>query len=521
YTSPSRPMVCMGTGCDVVRASPFAHFLGLPTPVYGLMMYGLLALLLIGGALLPEREGFFRLNAAVVSGGGFLISLYLSGVEGFVIHAWCAWCVASAITVTVFFALAALDAYRPASRPADAGAMVSPAWRGHAAVWVAAVALGAPSFYWLMRHGTPPPAQPGSLQAMAEQLIRPDSHSTGNPNAPVTIVEFGDFECPYCGDAEKSLEAVQAKYGDRIRFVFRHYPVWALHPYAEKAAEASECAADQGKFWEGAKKLYDQQADLSDPALLRYAQEMGLDMSKFKSCLASGEMAKRVRRDYDDGMAVGVRRTPTFFIGGKMAEGALDVSQFSQLIDQALAQRGVKPPETSAGQLAQGLGTSSAGEGSLIRPSLLANPGAQTASGFQTAVACSADEASKPEATLIHTPEAKALFASASTQPAQARPLFLDVRPAAEFAVEHIAGARNLPLDKMERQWNTLPKNRLLVLYESGRKPGDICAAGRAAGRILLAHSFSRDQVKVFQEGLAAWEKAGLPVEGHRQASLR
>ena len=88
-------------------------------------------------------------------------------------------------------------------------------------------------------------------------------------------------------------------------------------------------------------------------------------------------------------------------------------------------------------------------------------------------------------------------------------------------AVEHIAGARNLPLDKMVRLWNTLPKNRLLVLYESGRKPGDICAAGRAAGRILLAHSFSRDQVKVFQEGLAAWEKAGLPVEGHRQASLR
>src|SRR5438552_5976961 len=106
YTSPSRPMVCMGTGCDVVRASPFAHFLGLPTPVYGLVLYVLLALLVFVGTVLAARERLFRLSTAVVSGAGFLVSVYLSGVEEFVIHAWCAWCVASAITVSLFFAIA-------------------------------------------------------------------------------------------------------------------------------------------------------------------------------------------------------------------------------------------------------------------------------------------------------------------------------------------------------------------------------------------------------------------------------
>src|SRR6266568_2242504 len=510
YTSPSRPMVCMGTGCDVVRASPFAHFLGLPTPVYGIVMYGLLALLVFAEALLPGRGAFLRLSAATVSGAGFLTSLYLSGVEAFVIHAWCAWCVVSAITVTIFFALALLDAYSPEAQPAsEAPSRTWPAlagWRGQAALSIVAVAFGIPAFSWLVRHGTPPPAQPGTTQALAEHLVRPDTHMTGNPDAPVTVVEFGDFECPYCGDAEKSFEAVRANYGDRIRFVFRHYPVWALHPYAETAAEASECAADQGKFWEAAKKFYDNQTDLSDPALFRYAQELGLDMGKFKRCLGSGTMAKRVRRDYDDGMAVGVRRTPTFFIGEKMVEGALDVSQFSQLIDLALAQRGLKPPEASPGQPAQG---------SLLTPGLLANPGAQALSAFQTPAACSADDASKPEAALIHTLEAKALFESAPSRSVsrRTRPLFVDVRPGGEFAAEHIPGAVNLPLDEMERRWATLPRDRALVLYESGRKPGDVCAAGRAAGRILLAHGFPSDQVKVLQEGLAAWEKSGLPVE--------
>src|SRR2546427_13300258 len=100
YTSPSRPMVCMGTGCDVVRASPFAHFLGLPTPVYGVVMYGPLALLVFAQALLPRPGAFLRLSAATVSGPGFLTSLCLSGAAGIVIHAWCGWGAAPAIAPT-------------------------------------------------------------------------------------------------------------------------------------------------------------------------------------------------------------------------------------------------------------------------------------------------------------------------------------------------------------------------------------------------------------------------------------
>ena len=120
---------------------------------------------------------------------------------------------------------------------------------------------------------------------------------------------------------------------------------------------------------------------------------------------------------------------------------------------------------------------------------------------------CSEQDAAKPQPAMIETQEARQLFARSP------KPLFVDVRTRKEFSTGRIAGAINLPPEEIEQRWNALPRNRTIVLYESGRSSGDICAASRAAGRALLAHGFSPQNVKVYQDGLAGWERAGLPIE--------
>ncbi len=515
YTSPSRPMVCLGTGCDVVRASPFASVLGTPLPVYGVAMYAVLSLLIFAEALaFATFAKSIRYAVAGISGVGVLISLYLTGIEAFVLHAWCAWCVASAVSVTMIFALAVLEIFR-AAPPSDSVAALATV-RKHAMVFVTALAVGGPTFIFLSRHGGVPPARPPSLQTLLDRLVRPDSHATGNPRAPLTVVEFADFECPYCGHAEQSAREIRKKFATEVRFVFRHYPLERLHPQAEKAAEASECAAEQGKFWEAAEKFYAQQSDLSEAALDRYAGELGLDQAHFRDCLSSGKMVARVRRDVEDGDAVGIRATPTFFIGQRKIEGPLEFEQFSQLVEQELAIRGLTlaqsqtlpqtPPQgRSVNFSQQPAAHKPASDPGPASPGLLGNRPNNVFSQFQTSgMACSEQDASKEQPILISTAEARRLFES--------KALFVDVRPAKDFVRERISGAVNVPVDHIEQRWSHLPRDRSVILYESGLSPGDICASGRAAGRVLLSHGFAREQVKVYQEGLAAWEKAGLPT---------
>jgi len=523
YTSPSRPMVCIGTGCDVVRASAYSYVWGIPLPAFGVLMYVALGLLIFAEPLLPAEVALpTRYLVAGISGAGFLVSLYLTYLAEFIIHAWCAWCVASALVVTSIFALAVVDLARPAPHPEPAGVLARV--RTQLGICVAALVVGAPGFYFLSRHGALPPVQPASPTALLERLVRPDSHTTGNPQGLVTVVEFGDFECSICGTAEEAAREIRAKYGSQIRFVFRQFPLTLIHPQAEKAAEAAECAAEQGRFWEAVEKLYAKQDDLSEGALKRYAAELGLDQSRFDSCLASGSPVARIRRDMDDGRALGVRATPTFFIGQKMLEGVLPVAQFSQLLDEALAAPGLRPTIATTKEPAVNTSPSPRKEPATARTkaepasnvpsSLSASTGVLGSSSggffskFQTsATACSEEEAAKQQPTLIGTNEVRQLFESS------ARLLFVDVRPSKDFSDGRIPGAINLPVDKLEQQWSTLPKDRTIVLYESGRSPGDVCAASRAAGRLLLAHGFPPEQVKVYQDGLAGWEKAGLQVE--------
>ena len=504
YTLPSRPMVCLGGGCDTVRASPFAYPLGIPMPAFGAAMYVALALLVLAGPLLRESlSRLARLAVAGISGLGFLFSLYLSGVEAYVLHTWCTWCVISAITVTLIFGLALFDVFRASSHPEPA--VVRGVMRRHLVTFAIWLLVGVPAFVLLARSGTPSAPRQASAEALAKHLVRADSHMTGDPRAAVTVVEFGDIQCPACSAAEATAREIRKRYGKQIRFVFRQFPLPRIHAYAEKAAEATECAAAQGKFWEALEEFYSGQTDLSDTALLQYAGKLGLNVEQFRQCLSSGAMAARVREDVEDGKALGVDRTPTFFVGSRMISGAMRYPEFAQLIDQELARHAV--PGAPSGQQTAASSSAPGTTSTLASSDPLANGSIASFSQFQASAAgCSEADAQKKTPDLIHTAEARQAFEAVP------QALFVDVRESSEFKSGRIPGAVNIPVEQIEARRKTLPKDRTIVLYESGRAAGDVCAGGRSAGRVLLANGFSPDKVKIYEDGLAGWKKAGLPV---------
>lgn len=157
----------------------------------------------------------------------------------------------------------------------------------------------------------------------------------GSPNAPVVIVEFADFQCPYCRQEEGVLKKVLAKYGDKVAFAFRDFPVSELHPLAGQAAEASRCAADQGDYWIFHDMLMTGQID--SLGIKQSAVALKLDQKQFDSCLAIGKFKDAVERDRQDADRLGVSGTPTFFINGIAVVGAQTEESLSGLIEQELA----------------------------------------------------------------------------------------------------------------------------------------------------------------------------------------
>ena len=161
----------------------------------------------------------------------------------------------------------------------------------------------------------------------AELLVPVDparDHIQGSADAAVTLVEYGDYECPYCGAAYPIVKQVQERMGDSLRFVFRNFPITTSHPHAEHAAEAAEEAGVQGRFWEMHDYLYEHQAHLTDPDLHRYAEAVGLDVERFDSDLEQHVNEPRVREDFMSGVRSGVNGTPTFYINGVRHDGAYD-----------------------------------------------------------------------------------------------------------------------------------------------------------------------------------------------------
>jgi protein-disulfide isomerase len=141
-------------------------------------------------------------------------------------------------------------------------------------------------------------------------------HIQGPADAPLTLVEYGDFECPYCGMAYPLIKDTQRQLGDQLRFVFRHFPITTSHPHARHAAEAAEAAAAQGQFWEMHDMIYEHQQTLGDAHLRRFAAQLGLDEERFDRDMAERRYEDRVREDFMSGVRSGVNGTPTFFING-------------------------------------------------------------------------------------------------------------------------------------------------------------------------------------------------------------
>jgi protein-disulfide isomerase len=161
-------------------------------------------------------------------------------------------------------------------------------------------------------------------------------HTQGPATAPVTLVEYGDYECPYCGAAYPVLKEIQRQMGDRLRFVFRNFPITTAHPHAEHAAEAAEAAGSQGRFWEMHDALYEHQSALGDPQLEEYAAALGLDVERWVSDMEHQANLERVRADFMSGVRSGVNGTPTFFINGRRYDGAHDLEAILAAIKAAM-----------------------------------------------------------------------------------------------------------------------------------------------------------------------------------------
>ncbi len=178
------------------------------------------------------------------------------------------------------------------------------------------------------------PTAPTVVQASAD-----DDPVKGDKNAKVTIIEFSDFQCPFCGrfysQTLPEIEDTYVKTG-KVKLVYRDFPL-SFHQNAQKSSEAAECADDQGKFWEYHDKLFENQAALDDASLKQYAKDLGLNTATFNSCLDSGKNAAEVQKDFADGQKYGVSGTPSFFVNGQRIVGAQPFASFKTLIDAELA----------------------------------------------------------------------------------------------------------------------------------------------------------------------------------------
>lgn len=163
--------------------------------------------------------------------------------------------------------------------------------------------------------------------------------SVGPGTAKVTIVEFSDFQCPFCARGRQRVDEIKDKYKDKVKIHFRNFPLESIHPNAFHAAEAAECALDQGKFWEYHNMLFENQSKLDEKSLLGFATELKLDTKAFEACLKSGTKGALIRKDMEDGNKVGVNSTPSFFVNGHAVRGAQPLEAFSEIIDDELASK--------------------------------------------------------------------------------------------------------------------------------------------------------------------------------------
>jgi protein-disulfide isomerase len=166
--------------------------------------------------------------------------------------------------------------------------------------------------------------------------VGPDDHSRGPLDAKLTVVEYGDYQCPYCGQAYSIVEQLRSEFSDSMRLIFRNLPLVDVHPHAEAAAEMAEAIGLQGKFWEIHDALYENQKDLSDAALSRYAEQVGADVTTAMNAIADGGPRQRVEADFEGAIRSGANGTPGFFVNGVRYDGSWQFEPFSQYLSELL-----------------------------------------------------------------------------------------------------------------------------------------------------------------------------------------
>lgn len=181
---------------------------------------------------------------------------------------------------------------------------------------------------------TPLPDEAPSAPIKVE--INDSDHLRGPKNAKVTLVEYSDFECPFCGRFYPTVKQLLDEYGDKVRFVYRHFPLDSIHPQARPAAEASECAAEQGKFWEFHDGLFENQERLGSALYTELAGKLKLNKKKFDECVSSRKYQQKVESDLQTGVSQGTRGTPHTLINGVSVSGAVPYAQLKAIVDQAL-----------------------------------------------------------------------------------------------------------------------------------------------------------------------------------------
>ena len=170
--------------------------------------------------------------------------------------------------------------------------------------------------------------------------VGPDDHAEGPQNAEVTLVEYGDYECPHCGRAHDIVKRLQKHFGKQLRFVFRNFPLTQAHPHAEAAAETAEFAAAHGKFWEMHDLLFENQERLDGGLFLELARKLGLSAPALSMALEEGHFTERVRADFSGGIRSGVNGTPTFFLNGVRYDGSWEYPELLLTVDAAVEAAG-------------------------------------------------------------------------------------------------------------------------------------------------------------------------------------
>jgi protein-disulfide isomerase len=177
-----------------------------------------------------------------------------------------------------------------------------------------------------------PSSSPSSSTDILTLPVSDRDHIRGDGNAPITLLEYGDYECPDCEQAAPVVNKLRKHFGDKLRFAYRHFPNSAIHPHASVAAHAAEAAGAQGKFWEMHDVLFKHQKDLIDHDITHFGLMIGVELYRFEAEIASQRYAPRVKEDYDSGVSSGAKGTPTFFINGKRYRGKSNVEALAQQI---------------------------------------------------------------------------------------------------------------------------------------------------------------------------------------------